>query len=332
MNRSTIAGDVRELSGILRPRKRHTVLNRTFWPAYILPGLIVYLVFMALPLFESLRLSFFTGSGFQLNTFVGLENYSRLFFDPEVSSVFWKAFGNTWIFFAIHMLVQNTLGLGFALMLSQKGLRGAAAFRTIIFIPATLAIVVTGFLWKLLLDPNFGSINQLLNAIGLQNLALPWLGLEETALPVISLVSSWQWVGIPTMIFLAAIQSIPEDYFEAASIDGASGWQVLRYIKLPLVVPMIGVVAVLTFTGNFNAFDVVFAMAGANGAPNFSADILGTYFYRTGIAGKHPVGIPDMGLGAAVATIIFVVLLIGVILMRRFTAIGDSSGDTRKKG
>jgi raffinose/stachyose/melibiose transport system permease protein len=294
--------------------------RRPFWLFYILPGLLVYLAFMALPLVNSLRLSFFTGSGFQINNFIGFDNYRRLFFDPDISGQFWNAFRNTWAFFAITMLVQNTLGLGFALLLSNKGLRGAGAFRTLIFIPATIAIVVCGFLWKLLLDPNWGSINLLLKSVGLGKFALPWLGLEQTTLPIITLVSSWEWMGIPTMIFLAALQSIPDDFFEAAQIDGASGWQVFRFVKLPLLLPMVGVVSILTFTGNFNAFDIVYAMAGANGAPNFSADILGTYFYRTGIAGKHPVGIPDMGLGAAVAAIIFVVLLLGVLAMRRFSS------------
>jgi raffinose/stachyose/melibiose transport system permease protein len=312
-------------------RKKGIELSRQpFWLLYILPGLAVYVVFMALPLVNSLRLSFYTGTGFQIDNFIGFDNYRRLFFDPEISAQFWKAFGNTWVFFAITMLVQNTLGLGFALLLSNKLLRGASAFRTIIFIPATIAIVVCGFLWKLLLDPNWGSVNLFLQSAGLGKFALPWLGLEQTTLPVITLVSAWEWMGIPTMIFLAALQSIPDDYFEAAQIDGASGWQVLRYIRLPLLLPMIGVVGILTFTGNFNAFDIVYAMAGANGAPNFSADILGTYFYRTGIAGKHPVGIPDMGLGAAVATIIFFVLLAGVLVMRRLSSTEETGKEAQR--
>jgi raffinose/stachyose/melibiose transport system permease protein len=126
------------------------------------------------------------------------------------------------------------------------------------------------------------------------------------------------------MIFLAALQGISDDYFEAAAMDGATPWQVLWNIKLPLMRPIMGVVAILTFTGNFNAFDVVFAMEGPNGPPAYTTDILGTYFYRTGIAGQQPVGIPDMGLGAAVATVAFVVLLIGVLTMQYLSR--DTSG------
>jgi raffinose/stachyose/melibiose transport system permease protein len=309
--------------------KKSLELDRNLvWLWWILPALAVYLVFMAWPLFNSLRLSFYTGTGFNLDNFIGFDNYKRLFGGGEESERFFGAFGNTFIFFAIHMAVQNVLGLAFALLLARKGLRGAAFFRTVIFIPATLAIVVTGFLWKLLLNPQWGPLNLILTQIGLGDWALPWLGDKTIALVVVSLVSSWQWVGIPTMIFLAAIQGISDDYFEAAEIDGASPWQVLWTIKLPLLRPIIGVVAILTFTGNFNAFDVVFSMAGPNGPPAYTTDILGTYFYRTGIAGQHPVGIPDMGLGAAVSTITFVVLLAGVLIMQYLSR--DTAQGARK--
>jgi len=308
-------------------RKSHEVDRSLAWLWWIVPALAVYLVFMAWPLFNSLRLSFYTGSGFKLDNFIGFDNYARLFGGGEESHRFLGAFGNTFVFFAIHMVVQNTLGLTFALMLARKSLRGTDLFRTVIFVPATLAIVVTGFLWKLILNPQWGPLNLMLTQVGLGDWALPWLGDKGIALVVVSLVSSWQWVGIPTMIFLAAIQGISDDYFEAAEIDGANGRQVLWHIKLPLLRPIMGVVAILTFTGNFNAFDVVFAMAGPNGPPAYTTDILGTYFYRTGIAGQHPVGIPDMGLGAAVSTVTFGVLLVGVVLMQTLSR--DPQGDRR---
>jgi raffinose/stachyose/melibiose transport system permease protein len=275
---------------------------------------------MALPLINSLRLSLYSGSGFTLNNFVGFDNYKRLFFEPATAQRFWNAFGNTWIFFLIHMVVQNTLGLFFALLLNSRriGNKARDIFRTIIFIPTTLAILVTGFLWKLLLNPQWGLLNMALETLGLDSWAQPWLGQPATALVVVSLVSSWQWVGIPMMIFLAGLQNISEELYEAAAIDGASDWTVFWKIKLPLLSPIIGVVSILTFTGNFNAFDVVYAMTGANGPPNYATDILGTYFYRIGIAGQHPAGIPDMGLGAAVASVIFLILFLGVMIMRGF--------------
>ncbi len=305
---------------VLGNRKKQEMM----WILYLLPGLVIYALFMAYPLFNSMRLSFFTGSGYILNDFIGFDNYKALFFNERISSRFFGAFKNTWIFFAVHMLVQNILGLLFAVLLMSKYLKGSDTFRTIIFIPATLAIVVTGFLWKLLLNPQWGALTTFLKAAGLSSITKVWLGDPNIALIVISLVSSWQWVGLPTMMFLAALQNIPDELFEAADIAGATNWQTFWHIKLPLLKPIIGVVSILTFTGNFNAFDVVYAMAGPNGSPEFSTDILGTFFYRVGIAGKHPVGIPDMGMGAAVATVVFVVLFIGVGILRLMTQ--DRSG------
>jgi len=127
-------------------------------------------------------------------------------------------------------------------------------------------------------------------------------------------VSSWQWVGLPTMMFLAGLLTISDELLEAARVDGASAWQVFWRIKLPLLKPVIGIVSVLTFVGNFNAFDVIFAMAGARGEPGYSTDLMATFFYRTAIAGEHPVAQPNMGLGAAIATIMFLILLAGVSL------------------
>jgi raffinose/stachyose/melibiose transport system permease protein len=281
------------------------------WFLFLLPALLVYGAFMAFPLLNSLRLSFYTGRGFRPEEFVGFDNYVRLFTDPFWRERFFNAVGNTFIFFFIHMLVQNTLGLLFATLLAS-GIRGHNLYRTIIFIPATLAVLVTGFLWRLILNPQWGAVNHFLRAVGLNEWARPWLGDEQTVLIVISLVSSWQWVGLPTMMFLAGLLTIPDELLEAARMDGASAWKVFTSIKLPLLAPVIGIVSVLTFVGNFNAFDVVFAMTGPKGDPGYAADLLASFFYRTGIAGEHPVARPDMGMGAAVAACTFVILLSGV--------------------
>lgn len=303
----------------MKPSARVRKDSWVVWLLFALPALVVYTTFMAFPVINSMRLSFFTGSGESLSNFVGFDNYRRLFTDPEISARFFNAFKNTWIFFGIHMLVQNVMGLAFALILSGRGFKGKGFFRTVIFIPVTLSVLVTGYIWKLILNPQWGALNILLTKIGLSSWALPWLGDPKAALVVVALVSSWQWVGLPTMMFLAGLERIPEDLFEAAQIDGAGGWLTFLKVKLPLLMPVIGIVSVLTFVGNFNAFDVVFAMEGANGPPSYATDLMGTFFYRTGIAGQHPIGIPDMGLGAAVATVTFIVLFVGILLANRLT-------------
>jgi raffinose/stachyose/melibiose transport system permease protein len=292
------------------------------WFLYLLPALFFYCVFMAYPLLDSLRLAFYTGSAAQGRTFAGLGNFVRLFTDPAISTRYWGAFANTWYFFLIHLVFQNCLGILFSVILTNKHMQKRELYQTIIFMPTTFAVLVTGYLWKLMLNPVWSG--DFLAEIGLGFLKHPWLGDTSTALTCVALVSCWQWIGIPTMMFVAALRNIDEDCLEAARMEGASENRIFRSIKLPLIKPVIGMIAVLTFVNNFNAFDVVFAMENVNGAPSYSTDLIGTLFYRYGIAGQHPIGIPDPGLGAAIATITFLVLMAGVVPTLRNTR-GDAS-------
>jgi raffinose/stachyose/melibiose transport system permease protein len=292
--------------------------HRLTWIAFLIPALVFYIVFMALPLLGSIRLSLYTGEGIVPKTFVGLANFQALIHHPLWSARLVNALRNTFILFLVHMGVQNTLGLLFAVLLTNK-IRGRNVYRTIIFLPATLSVLVIGFLWRLILNPQWGAIPQLLTAVGLKSWVHPWLGDARFALVTISLVSCWQWVGLPTMMYLAALVGIPEEYDEAARVDGASSWSTFWLIKFPLLLPIIGIVSVLTFIGNFSAFDIVYAMATARGDPNGSTDIMGTMFYRTGIGGEILTGRMDAGMGAAIAVVIFFVLLIGVLAWLYFS-------------
>ena len=287
-----------------------------YWIWYALPALFFYIVFMAYPLLDSVRLSLYTGNAAN-RQFVGLQNFVKLFTDEFYSGQYKNALGNTAVFFIIHMLVQNVLGMLFAVLLTNPKMRGRIFYQTVIFVPTTFAVLVTGYLWKLLLNPIWSK--GFLSALGLPGLAQPWLGREGSALIAVSLVSCWQWMGIPTMMFVAALRNIPEDYYEAASIEGAGAWSIFWKIKLPLLKPQVGMIAILTFVNNFNAFDIIFSMETANGAPNYATDLVGTLFYRMGIAGQHPVGIPDPGMGAAIATITFILLAIGSLSTLRQT-------------
>ncbi|WP_319755723.1 sugar ABC transporter permease [uncultured Sphaerochaeta sp.] len=291
----------------MRPKHAHHFP----WLLYMAPALLVYTVFMAFPLIDSLRLSFFSGNSQATRIFVGLNNFKRLFNDPEISTRYWGAFFNTWKFFFVHLLVQNGLGIFFAVLLTHETMKGRHLYQTIIFIPTTFAVLITGYLWKLMLNPVWAG--DFLVSIGLPFLKHPYLGDTNTALWAVSLVSCWQWLGIPTMMFVAALRNISTELLEAARLEGAGNGKTFWYIKLPLIKPVVGIIAVLTFVNNFNAFDIVFAMENVNGAPEYSTDLIGTLFYRYGIAGQHPIGIPDAGLGAAIATITFFLLLVLVI-------------------
>jgi ABC-type sugar transport system permease subunit len=219
------------------------------------------------------------------------------------------ALRNNFVFFLIHMFVQNPIGLFLAALLSSRFVRGRAIYRTLIFTPTILSVVLVGFIWQLILSPLWGIADSLLRPFGLKT--LPYLGLETHALPVLSLVSVWQWVGLPMMLFLAALISIPDELIEAARVDGATGWGVFMRIKLPLILPTVGIVAVLTFVGNFNAFDLIYTTQKALAGPNFSTDILGTFFYRTFFGVQLQLGNPTMG--ATVAAMMLLIILGGVL-------------------
>ncbi len=140
-------------------------------------------------------------------------------------------------------------------------------------------MVVVGFLWLLLLNPNWGgAVSQFLSIIGLEKWVAPWLGQESTALNMIILINFWRWFGYPVLVFKAGLQNIPEELNEAAIVDGANKWHLFRYITLPLLKPTIIMVTILTFIWDFNAFELVFVMQGSSGNPHYSTDLLATFF------------------------------------------------------
>jgi raffinose/stachyose/melibiose transport system permease protein len=150
----------------------------------------------------------------------------------------------------------------------------------------------------------------MLDAIGLKSLFAPWLGQEATALTTLAIISVWQFVGIPMMLIYAALLSIPDEVIEAAEMDGITGWSQFWKIKLPLILPSIGIISILTFVGNFNAFDLIYVAQGALAGPNFATDILGTFLYRTFFGFQLQIGDPHMG--ATIATAMFLIILVGV--------------------
>lgn len=277
---------------------------------FLAPAVLLYTLFMIYPLLDSLRLSLYGSLADGIRPFVGLENYQRLFSSEQYAPRLRGAIANNFYFFFIHMLVQNPLGLLLAALLSNPRLRGSAIYRSLIFIPTVLSIVLVGFVWRLILSPLWGISGDILAVFGIAN--QPWLGLESTALTTLSLISVWQYVGIPMLLFSAALIGIPEEYLEAARVDGASSWLLFWRIKFPLILPTVGIVAVLTFVGNFNAFDLIYTTQRALAGPNFSTDILGTFFFRTFFGVQLQPGNPTMG--AAIAGVMFLIILAGVLL------------------
>ncbi len=280
-------------------------------PVFLAPAVLVYTTIMIFPLFNTLRLALYSKVD-QERIYVGLDNFRTLFFDPFWSEQFWNALGNNFWFFIVHMLVQNPIGVALAAILSHPRLRFAALYRSAIFIPTILSFVIVGFAWKLILSPIWGIAPSMLDFVGLKSLFAPWLGKEEYALTTLALISVWQFVGIPMMLIYAALLSIPDEILEAGEVDGITGLSAFWKIKLPLILPSIGIISILTFVGNFNAFDLVYAAQGALAGPDFSTDILGTFMYRTFFGFQLQLGDPHMG--SAIASGMFAIILIGVCI------------------
>jgi raffinose/stachyose/melibiose transport system permease protein len=279
---------------------------------FLAPATLVYTLFMIYPLIDSLRLSLFAPGAQETEIFVGAQNFVTLLSDELWSPRFWGALKNNFVFFAVHMLVQNPIGLLLAALLSAAMLRGRNVYRTLLFMPTMLSVVIIGFIWSLILSPLWGIAEDLMGVVGLQRYFAPWLGLEGPALVTLSLISVWQFVGIPMMLFSAALLSIPDELIAAAHVDGATGWTVFWRIKFPLILPTVGIVAILTYVGNFNAFDLIYTTQGGLAGPNFSTDIMGTFFYRTFFGHQLQLGNPTMG--ATIATMMFLIILAGVLL------------------
>lgn len=285
---------------------------------FLAPAVIIYTIFMIYPLVGSMRLSFLAPDeeNPREEVFVGFDNYKKLFTDNVWEPRLKGALENNVKFFLIHMFLQNPIGLFLATLLASPFVRGRTIYRTLIFTPTILSFVLVGFAWNMILNPLWGVSKDALITLHLESFGekynYAWLGLEDTALYTLSLVSVWQFVGIPMMLFLAALINIPDELIEAARVDGATAWGVFWRVKLPLIMPTVGIVTMLTFVGNFQAFDLVFTSQGAQANPNFSTDLLSTFFFRTFFGFQLQRGNPTMG--ATIGGVIFVIILAGVLL------------------
>jgi raffinose/stachyose/melibiose transport system permease protein len=279
---------------------------------FISPAFIIYAVFMLMPLVASLPVGLFDWSGVGDKVFIGLGNFRKLFLTSPFNERLFNALFNNVKFFAITTVCQNGFAVLLAVFLS-KNIFLRKFFRTVFFIPATFSIIIVAFTFSLLLNPQWGIINKLFILFGNPKLAYyPWTGSENTALICIALVNAWQYIGIPLIILLSTIESIPLEINESALVDGCNGWKQFWHITLPLLSQSIGLITIISFVGDFSGFEIVYGMAGTAAGPNYSTDILGTYFYRTAFGTYGGAG-ADMGLGAAIAAFMFV--LIGIIAL-----------------
>lgn len=298
------------LSTRLRIRGR-SVRRHPVGYLFVAPIVLFFVVFVGYPFLRSFYLSLTSWSGLGSAQFVGLRNFQVMADDPA----FWKSLGNTFLFTGVTTVLQTALPLLLAVLLN-RGWRAGVLFRTLIFIPAVISLVVTGVLWQLIYEPNFGTLNETLRSIGLGALAHPWLADPHTVLPAMIVVSLWQSLGLFTLIYLAGLQGIDPTLYEAASIDGASGRQQFFNVTVPMLRTVTAVVIILNLINGFKTFDMIYVMTG--GGPNRASEVLGTYLY--GLAfGSTAGAVPALGYATAISMVIFVLCLAATLIQLRIS-------------
>lgn len=268
---------------------------------FIAPSLIHIIVFLFIPLVFSFFLSFrqWTKPSFQDAPYIGLGNYEFLMEDRR----FWQAMGNSAYYTVLAVPLGMAVSLGIALVMNQK-LKGVYFFRTLFFMPVVSSWVAVSIIWLTLLDPNVGIVNYILGLLGLPQ--INWLGDPRSAMPSIVLITIWKGAGFNMVIWLAGLQSIPQELYEAAAIDGANRWQKFRNVTLPLLAPTSFFLAVTGVIGSFQVFTPVYVLT--KGGPLDSTNTAVYHIYRRAFQEF------DFGYASAQSWILFGVIFIATII------------------
>ena len=268
---------------------------------FLLPALTIYIVFAIYPTYSVLEYSFTDWNGISPERkFVGLENYQRLFSDK----IFWEAFRNTFVWSGVIIVINVGLGLVIAAMLARVW-KARLLIQTCIVLPVVISPMAVATIWRWMYQPT-GVINQVLENIGLGAFATPWLGSPDAVLYALAFAHSWSTIGLSVIIFLAGLQAVDEDLYEAARVDGASPLQSFRHVTLPALRPVTAVVFILTLTQSFKVFDIVWATT--QGGPIRFSEILSTYMYKRGALENQ------YGYGSAIGVALLVIVSIATII------------------
>ena len=265
--------------------------NKTYTYTFLLPAGVVYFVFFLLPTIMSL---FFSMTWWTLTDwkFIGLENFITFLSEPSLNI----GFKNTIIYAVLTCVLKVVLGLLLGVFLSTK-LKTVGFIRSMVFFPTLLSTIAVGIAFTMLMHPSQGMINLALGVIGIAG--PDWLGDTRIALLSVAMVDVWKGVGMATVIFIAGIMSIPEDYYEALMIDGGNSWHKFKNIILPLSRPAMNTVIILAFIGGLRTFDLIWAMT--KGGPGFSTDLIASIIYKQYQAGFY-------GLSTAGNVILFILV------------------------
>ena len=295
---TTTARDRTSASAPVRPRaaRRGGRLRESLvgW-GFIGPNLVLLAIFLFLPILWAFQLSFQETKGFGDPEWVGFANYAKLIADP----VFWLSLGNTIVFTIVTVPIVMAAGLGLAVLMNSV-LPGRGIWRTIIVLPMVISGVASGMIAVILFYQSNGLINKVLVAIGLQPVA--WQSEPVPAMISVMIASIWLRIGFNMIIYLAGLQSISPELYEAARIDGATRWQQFRSVTVPLVGPSSFFLLIMNVIASFQVFDLIFVMTG--GGPGNATSVLVTYAYRNGFQ------IREQGYGAAIGIVILLITLV----------------------
>lgn len=263
---------------------------------FYIPTVVLYVVLFAVPTFASFYFSLTRWTLFETE-FIGLANFKQFFTEPMLL----KGFINTFVYGFVTSGAKVVLGLALGMLLTSTIL-GRGYLRSTIFFPVLVSTVGVGVTFKVLMDPFDGLINETLRLVGINGPG--WLTDPAWALMSIAMVDVWKGIGIATLIFIAGLVAIPQEYYEAARVDGASAWQRFRTITLPLVQPAMGTVILLSLISGLRSFDLIWAMT--KGGPGFTSDVIGSVIYKQYQAGFY-------GLSTAGNVVLFIVVTVIIL-------------------
>jgi raffinose/stachyose/melibiose transport system permease protein len=280
--------------------------NKTYPFYFVVGALALYLLFVVVPSFMGFFYAFTDWSSYSSDVhFVGLANVALIF---SSSQGYLHYIWNTILFTVTTIIIKTVIALGLALLLTQGVKRLVSLHRAVMYLPAVLPMLAVSLIFKSILNPTTGLLNNFLRGIGLDLLAQKWLVDINWAMPSIIGVDTWKGVGYLMVILIAGIQAIPGEYFEAAAIDGANGWKIFRYIMLPMLQPVLAVTTVLNLLYGLKVFDIIFVLT--NGGPGRATDTVYTAIFDEFSKGRY-------GVATALSSLLFLAMIgLGYFVIR----------------
>lgn len=271
---------------------------------FIASNLVLFTAFSFLPLLYAVFISFHDWGLITEPDFIGLRNYTRLLHD----GLFWHSLAHTLTYAAGTVPTSMALGLALAIALNRR-MRERTVLRSLYFLPIVVSAVAAGTIAAWMFNDNYGVINAILVRIGIGRIA--WVSTPQRALPSLVIATLWLRAGFCMVVYMAALQTIPTTYYEAARIDGAGAWQQFRHVTLPLLKPATFLLLILSVIYSFNVFDLIFVMTG--GGPGFSTTMLVQYVYRAAFVTS------ELGYASAMGLVLYAMILVFTVLQWRFS-------------